>query len=171
MKCLVLQGLYNLSDPALEDRLRDSLAFQQFIGIQDASGIPDETSICRFRNLLAERGVQTRIFDLTVELLHTAGFEIFQGCVQDATIIEAPRGRRKKPTEIKGTDTHDTAFSTRDPEAGFTKKNDKSYHGYKGHTETSQDGKFIVSTVVTNASVHDSQMRSELLTGLETSLH
>lgn len=33
LKCLVLQYLYGLSDPALEDALIDRLSFQRFLGI------------------------------------------------------------------------------------------------------------------------------------------
>ena len=52
LKCLVLQFLYNLSDPALEDALIDRLSFQRFLGISFDTEIPDFTTIWRFRERL-----------------------------------------------------------------------------------------------------------------------
>lgn len=46
LKCLFLQCLYNLSDPALDDALIDRLSFQRFAEITFDSDIPDYSSIC-----------------------------------------------------------------------------------------------------------------------------
>jgi len=40
LKCLILQYIYNLSDPALEDALVDRLSFQRFPGIGFETDIP-----------------------------------------------------------------------------------------------------------------------------------
>jgi IS5 family transposase len=55
IKILFLQGMYHLSDPEAEDQIRDRMSFQKFLGICRAEDIPDETTICRFRNELTEK--------------------------------------------------------------------------------------------------------------------
>ena len=48
-----LQQWFNLSDPAVEDALYDSLSMRRFISLDlGEERAPDETTICRFRNLL-----------------------------------------------------------------------------------------------------------------------
>ena len=152
LKCMFLQGMYDLSDPEVEDQLRDRLSFQKFVGITTEEEIPDETTICRFRNELMERGFQEDVFTMTQHLLFTKGFTVSMGHIQDGTIIETPIGKPK----------------SRDKEASFTKKNGRSYHGYKGHIETSTKGDYILNTTFTTAKVHDSQQQNALLTGDET---
>src|SRR5947207_15382474 len=44
---------FNLSDPAVEEALYDSLAMRRFVGIDlGREPVPDETTVCRFRHLL-----------------------------------------------------------------------------------------------------------------------
>ncbi|MEA2063163.1 MAG: transposase [Gemmatimonadota bacterium] len=52
LKCLILQYLYNLSDPELEDALIDRFSFQRFLGISFDEDIPDFTTHWRFRQRL-----------------------------------------------------------------------------------------------------------------------
>jgi len=117
--------MYCLSDPEVEDQIRDRGSFKKFLGIREAKDIPDETVICRFRNELVSSGMQESIFTVTQSMLYEMGYTVKEGHIQDGTIIEAPKGR-KKPD----------GSSTRDTEASFTKKNARTYHGYKGHIQT-----------------------------------
>lgn len=144
----------------IEDQLRDRKSFQVFVGVQSSDDIPDETSICRFRKELTDIGFQENIFTITQALLNNFGITVTKGSIQDATIIEAPKGKRNKYGEL-----------TRDKEATFLKKNGRSYHGYKGHIETDVNGKFIMNTTYTTASVHDSQEQDMLMSGDEEELY
>ena len=48
-----LQQWFNLSDPAVEEALDDSLAMRGFVGIDlGRESVPDETTVCLFRHLL-----------------------------------------------------------------------------------------------------------------------
>ena len=47
-----VQLFYNLSDPAMEDALYDSVAVQRFVGLTARGPRPDETTILHFRHLL-----------------------------------------------------------------------------------------------------------------------
>ena len=50
-----VQVFYNLSDPAMEDALYDSVAVQRFVGLAARGPRPDETTILNFRHLLERR--------------------------------------------------------------------------------------------------------------------
>src|SRR5437867_1828043 len=53
LRIYFLQQWFNLSDPATEEALYDSLAMRQFVGIDlGREPAPDETTILRFRHLL-----------------------------------------------------------------------------------------------------------------------
>ena len=157
LKCLFLQGMYQLSDPEVEDQLRDRMSFQKFVGISKEEDIPDDTTICKFRNELVKIGFQESIFTKTQYILSEIGFTVKEGHIQDGTIIDSAKGKKNKYGE-----------NTRDKEATFVKKNGQSYHGYKAHIETSEKGDFIMNTTYTTASVHDSQQQDALMNGDET---
>jgi len=160
IKCMFLQGLYGLSDPEMEDQLRDRMSFQKFIGIKTEKDIPDETTFCRFRNELVNLGFQEDVFTLTQEVLYKMGINVKKGHMQDATFVEQSKGKKNKYGE-----------NTRDPEATFAKKGGELHHGYKGHIETNIEDPFILSTTFTTASVHDSQQQNALMTGEETNAY
>ena len=53
LKIHFLQQWYNLGDPTVEAEIYDSIVFRLFFGINDlGEGIPDETSILRFRSVI-----------------------------------------------------------------------------------------------------------------------
>ena len=53
LRIYFLQQWFNLSDPAVEEALCDSLAMRRFVGIDlGREPVPDETTVCRFRHLL-----------------------------------------------------------------------------------------------------------------------
>ncbi len=51
-KALLLQQWHGLSDPGLEEAICDRLSFQRFLSLSLTDPVPDETRICRFRNML-----------------------------------------------------------------------------------------------------------------------
>jgi len=156
LKCLFLAQWYGLSDPELEDQIRDRLSFQRFLGITEVRDIPDETTLCRFRNKLIPFGGAAELFHCVQDIIDDHGVRVKRGRIIDATIIDAPKGRKRSD----GT-------STRDPDAGFTKKHGKSYHGYKHHLQTDTKGRFIEQIVTTSAQPHDSTVFDELIRGEE----
>src|SRR5450756_3191350 len=55
LRIYFLQQWFNLSDPAVEEALYDSVVLRQFAGIDlGQEPVPDETTVCKFRHLLAE---------------------------------------------------------------------------------------------------------------------
>ena len=53
-KALLLQQWYRLSDAELEEALNDRMSFRRFLGLSLEDASPDHTTLCRFRNRLAE---------------------------------------------------------------------------------------------------------------------
>ncbi len=51
-KALLLQRWYALSDPALEEALKDRLSFRRFVGLALTASIPDHSSLWRFRGAM-----------------------------------------------------------------------------------------------------------------------
>jgi transposase, IS5 family len=154
VKALLLQAWYGLSDPELEEQILDRVSFQRFLGVVNRSDIPDETTVCRFRNKLVELGAMKELFETIQGLVGEGGLVVKPGTIVDATIIEAPRGRKRED-----------GSSTRDRDAGFTKKNGRTFHGYKVHVATDASGRFVRRLTVTSASAHDSTQFGVLTEG------
>jgi transposase, IS5 family len=151
LKCLMLQKWSNLSDPMLEEMLRDRISFRRFVGLKMQEAAPDETTFVQFRKRLDEHGHISLLFEKTLEILKGCGVILEEGTCVDATIIEAPRGRMSK----------DGVSSTKDKAASYTKKHGRVYHGYKGHIATDRNG-IIKDYRFDTASVHDSRHIDEL---------
>lgn len=150
LRCLMLQKWFNLSDPGLEDALKDRISFRRFVGLSFTDTTPDETTFVRFRARLRERGIHDAIFAAVVTHMDAHGLLVRQGTMVDATIIEAPRGRRRED----GT-------STRDKDASFTAKHGVPHHGYKGHTAVDMSG-IVTDYRFGTAKEHDSKRIDEL---------
>lgn len=150
VKCMMLQKWFGLSDPQLEEQLRDRISFRRFVGLTMTEATPDETSMVVFRRRLREAGHERTLFDAVQKHLEKQGIVLNSGTLVDATIVEAPRGRKR-----------DDGTSTRDEEASYTKKNDRTYHGYKGHVATDRNG-VIKDFRFDTAKHHDSQYIDDL---------
>ena len=69
LRIYFLQQWFNLSDPAVEDALYDSLTMRGFVGIDlGREPAPDETTVCKFRHLLERHALGEPIFATVKEL-------------------------------------------------------------------------------------------------------
>ena len=89
LKCLMLAKWNNLSDPGLEEALKDRISFRQFVGLSFTDTTPDETTFVKFRARLREAGLHDAIFDAAVKHIERQGLLVKEGTMVDATIIEA----------------------------------------------------------------------------------
>lgn len=167
LKCLILQYLYDLSDPALEDALIDRLSFQRFLGISFDSEIPDFTTIWRFRDRLIKANLLDKIFDSILEQLDEKNIILRKGTLIDATLIHAARKPRKHQDNCDDTPRQQ---AQRDTAASHTKKGKKHYYGYKGHIGADQGSNIIRKRKLTTASVHDIRKREAMISGDERSV-
>ena len=101
LKCLVLQYLYNLSDPALEDALIDRMSFQRFLNISFDTELPDFTTIWRFRERLIKADLLDEIFTGILKQLDKRNLILRKGTLVDATLVQAARKK------VKNKSTHD----------------------------------------------------------------
>lgn len=125
-KAVMLAKWYHLSDPQLEDQLRDRFSFRRFVGLSLTDPTPDETSFVLFRKLLREAGLEKTLFNRCLAYLEEENLIVQEGSLIDATILEAPAPRKQKDGTKKGGD----------PEASYTKKAGQLHHGYKGYLAT-----------------------------------
>jgi IS5 family transposase len=160
LKGLMLQKWHNLSDPQLEEQLKDRISFRRFAGLSQQDPTPDETTFVKFRARLREAKLDGAIFAAVLRHVESRGLLVKGGTIVDATIVEQSTGHK---TGGKGQDGND--LTTRDPEASFTKKGDVSYHGYKMHTATDAGSGLITAVLTSTASHHDSRHIDELIEG------
>lgn len=156
LRIYFLQQWFNLSDPAVEEALYDSVAMRGFVGIDlGREPAPDETTVCKFRHLLERHGLGKQLFKAVNQHLQRQGLKVTSGTIVDATIIGAPSSTKNKEGK-------------RDPEMCQTKKGNQYYFGMKAHIGVDSKTKQIHSVIATPANTHDSQALPYLLHGKET---
>ncbi|HET6521669.1 MAG TPA: IS5 family transposase [Geminicoccaceae bacterium] len=162
LKLLLLQQWYGLSDEGLEAAVDDRLSFRRFAGIPLAESVPDHSSIWRFREQLARRGLAERVLAEINRQLDARGLIIRRGTLIDATIVAAavrpPKG-----------DAGEVA--ARDPDAGWTKKNGRSRFGYKAHAAVDEGSGLVRRALLSPADVHDSVKADALIQGDEGAVY
>jgi transposase, IS5 family len=156
LRIYFLQLWFNLSDPAVEEALYDSVAMRAFVGIDlGAEGAPDETTVCKFRHLLERHKLGKVLLSAVNDHLHRSGIKIAKGTIVDATIIGAPSSTKNKDGE-------------RDPEMHQTAKGQQWYFGMKAHVGVDSKTKLIHTVLASAANVQDRDALPYLLHGAET---
>jgi IS5 family transposase len=165
LKCLLLQYMYNLSDPELEDALVDRLSFQRFLGVSPEDPLPDHSTVWRFRERLIRHGLLDAIFEEILQGLDKRGLILRRGTIVDASLVKAAR---KPPTDK----ANNKAISPRkqsqqDHDARLTKRGRQYSFGYKGHIGMDAGSGIVRKATITAANVHDSQQLGNLLSNDE----
>src|SRR5258708_23838234 len=93
LRVMILQHLYGLSDPQAEEQLDDRLSFQKFVQLDAHEAVPDETTICRFRQRLIQCGLHEQLLELLNTQLETRGYIVKRTTLGDATLVESSRRR------------------------------------------------------------------------------
>jgi IS5 family transposase len=155
LKIHFMQQWFGLSDPAMEEALWETPLLRQFAGIGiDFEGVPDETTILKFRHLLEKHELSKALFDEMTGLLTERGLLLREGTIVDATLIAAPPSTRNRT-------------KSRDPEMKQTRKGNQWYFGMKAHIGTDAASGCVHSAEMTSANVHDSMVTQALLHGEE----
>jgi transposase, IS5 family len=64
LRIYFLQQWFNLSNPAVEEALCESVSMRRFAGIDlSREPVPDETTVCRLRHLPEEHDLGRRLFE------------------------------------------------------------------------------------------------------------
>jgi IS5 family transposase len=153
-----LQHWFNLSDPAVEEALYESLSMREFVGIDlGREPVPDETTICKFRHLLERHDLGRQLFERVGMHLQAKGFRLSTGTIVDATLIAAPSSTKNSKGE-------------RDPEMKQSRKGKQWYFGMKAHVGVDARSKLIHHVAATSGAVSDGKMLPHLLHGKETAV-
>lgn len=154
-----LQHWFNLSDPAAEEALYESVSMRQFVGIDlGREPVPDQTTILNFRHLLERHGLGKALFERVNRHLASCGLKVAGGTIVDATIIAAPSSTKNEA-------------KARDPEMHQTRKGQQWYFGMKLHIGVDSRLKLIHSLLTTAANVHDGTVLGKLLHGGESRVY
>jgi len=149
----VMQLVYNLSDPAMEDALYEIESMRRFAGLK-LDRIPDETTILNFRHLLEKQGLGKKLFKQINRHLQDHGLMLREGSIVDATIIAAPSSTKNEHGE-------------RDEEMCQVKKGNEWHFGMKMHIGVDEALGLIHSMETTPANEHDVTVANKLLHGDE----
>jgi len=165
LKVLFLESLYNLSDDQMEYQIRDRLSFTRFLGLTLEDTVPDAKTIWHFREVLTQMGIIKGLFQRFNWYLEKKGYTAKKGQLIDATIVEVPRQKitnKEKAVIEEGKvpeswKENPAKECQKDVDAHWTKKNDKSYYGYKNHINADAKHKLIRDYAVSPANEHDSE--------------
>src|SRR5207237_3987 len=176
LRIYFLQQWFNLSDPAVEEALYDSVVMRQFVGIDlGCEPVPDETTVCKFRHLLEEHQLGEQILGQVNLHLQAQGVRITTGTIVDATILHAPTSTKNREQQ-RDPEMHQTKkgkqwYFGMKAHVGVdskTKKGKQWYFGMKAHVGVDSKTKIIHTAVATAANVADSAVLPDLLHGEET---
>jgi IS5 family transposase len=154
LRIMILQHLYGLSDPQVEEQLKDRLSFQKFVQLDAQEPVPDETTICRFRHRLIECQLHTQLLELLNRQLEARGYIVKRTTLVDATIVESSRTRPEKEAIADGT--------APDPDASYTRNACRSFYGYKAHLSSDGEHQLIRRAVITTAAKQEAHVFTQV---------
>jgi IS5 family transposase len=162
-KALLLAQWYGLSDAGLEEALNDRFSFRRFVGLGLDGATPDHTTLCRFRNDLAQKGLSEKLFAEMNQQLERMGLVLKRGTLIDATLVEAAT---RPPTYGRDEDATD-------PDAAFARrgKGSGSSYGFKAHVAVDQGSQLVRLAIMTPGNVNDTVVADGLVMGDEAALY
>jgi IS5 family transposase len=147
-KAVLLGQWHSLSDVKLEEALYVRIDFIEFCGLNLTDDVPDESTLCRFRNRLIKADRLTQLLSIINDQLQKHGLMVSkaQGAVLDATIITSAARPNKildlqtdsQGEEIKYEDGSQPGqnyveVTSADPDAAWLKKGKKCHYGYRSY--------------------------------------
>lgn len=179
-RIMLIQSCYGLSDYQMEEQLYYNVMFLWFCHLSLDNPVPDHSTICRWRARFSEKGIQAKLFDEINRQLSEHHIGVSEGVIVDATIVESHARPRKKEiieTEPVGDDeipghtvfraTELTVEESKDPDARWIKKGNKSSYGYKVHGVMNKKLGTVLSMKVTPANVYDGHILEAVLDSVD----
>lgn len=154
-KAVLLGQWHSLSDPELEHSLITRIDFYLFCGF-DELNIPDHSTLCRYRNWLAQNNILSGLLDLINRQLTEKGLKVrkAEAAVIDATIIQTAGGKQRRAVETDENGVVSENTPSKDKDARRVKKDGKFKLGYKQHTRTDHEG-YIEKLHISPANEHE----------------
>ena len=164
VKILLIQQMYDLSDPRAEEALADSLSMRRFVGLGLGDGTPDHSTISRFRGALGRAGLDEALFAEVLAQIEAQGLILKRGTLMDATLVKAAAA---EPSRAAGMG----AKSAVDPDADWTKKGGKAHFGYKAHIGADEGTGIVRRARLTPAKIWESEVADALISGDEAAVY
>lgn len=163
-KVLLLQRWYELSDPGMEEALADRLSFRHFAGLALEDATPDHSTIWRFRELLATRGLAAALLAELARQLDAHRVVLRKGTLIDATLVSSA-ARRPRMGEGQ--------TSPADPDAAFGANNERGRFtfGYKLHVAVDAGSGLVRDLRLTPANVQEITVAEQLVQGDEAAVY
>ncbi len=165
-KCLLLQKWFQIkSDPELEGQINDRESFQVFLKLSAQEKSPDHSTFSIFRKRLTKDKFDLIVGDILNQFAEK-GLTINEGIAIDARIVRSAskpvsnrtldklRKERETPEGNLDKNRNPKKFQ-RDIESNWTTKNNKHYYGLNEHASVDAKHGFVLSTVLSPSSVHD----------------
>lgn len=154
LRVVILQQLCGLSDPQSETQINDWLSFQKFLQIDTQEVVPDETTICRFRQRLIECGLHEHLLALLNMQLEARGYIVKRTTLVDATLVELNRQRPDVTTVANGT--------APDADASYTRNGGHTFCGYKAYVASDGAQQLIRAAGLTTAKAYDGEVLPQI---------
>jgi len=167
MRCLLLGVWHGLSDPDLEEQLRDRISFRRFAGFSLSDRTPDHSTLWRFREELTRDGSINQVFEEINRQLAVKGLIVKRGTLIDASFLQA----RARPPAKSKKDKDEPTRPSADPDARWGRKGNKSVFGYKVHHGVDEEHTLIRRVVFTDASITDTEPADQLICGDEKAVY
>lgn len=162
-KVFLLQQWYGLSDPAMEEALRERASFRRFAGLAPNAAAPDHSTICRRRKRFAERGLGEALLRELDRQLEAQGR--FDGAERvallDATVIESQASQRRARS----------AGGSSDPDAAWARGAQGWVRGYKGHSGVDAATGLVRRAIFTPGNVNETAVADALYVGDEAAVY
>jgi transposase, IS5 family len=162
-KALLLQQWYRLSDAELEEALNDRVSFRRFLGLSLEDASPDHTTLCRFRNRLAQAQLGEKLFAEFDRQLEARGLVVKRGTMIDASLVATPFRPGSADGRREAVD-RDAALTARKGQRG-------THYGYKMHVGADADSRLIRAARLTPANVNESVVADALVRGDEAAIY
>jgi len=167
LKCFLIQQWFHIdSDPELETQINDRISFKKFLGLSFDQPSPDHSTFSRFRNRLSKKAMSEINHEVLMQFT-SKGLTINKGIAIDARLVQSAshplstekleEAKAKSETPQGKVDKNGKSLKfSRDLESDWTVKNDAAHFGWKEHASVDIKQGFVLSTVMSAASHHDS---------------
>jgi len=167
LKSLLLQKWFRIpSDPELENQINDRISFKKFLGLPLDKPSPDHSTFSTFRSRLSKEAM-IKLNDEVLQEFAKRGLSINEGIAVDARLVKSASRPMSNDDLRKLKEERETAEGklgkngnpmkfSRDLESDWVVRNDKPHYGLNEHTSVDVENGFVLATILTPASEHDS---------------
>jgi IS5 family transposase len=166
-KAVLLGQWHSLSDPELERSLLVRIDFILFCNFDDTE-IPDETTLCRYRNWLEESNLMPKLLGHVNAQLQKHKLQVKEAktAIVAASIISTAGSKQPKNPIVNEDGEVTDPPKSKDEDAKWVKKGAHFYLGYKLHAMTDDKG-YFKGGYVTAANEHESKHLRDLISPLD----